>query len=224
MVEPQREYYQPFEGVEIRVDSEAVQVISETPLVVCSSAVVGGGVVSVRHIINMHVPKGYSKSDPAGDLEAFARRLGIMEPFVGLMTAAWTQNAKLAVAREGGIGVAVIATVGLSNPIAAGLSAVASWAPSTINTIVLLDARPEPGALVNAIITATEAKSLALSEAGVKTPDGWQASGTSTDAVVVAATGEGETVTFAGPLTRSGWLIARAVRAAIGSGIAGRRG
>jgi len=221
MIETPREYHRPFEGVEIWVDHEAVHVMSVAPLVICSSAVVGGGIVSARHIINMHVPKGYSKSDPGDDLEAFARRLGITEPFVGLMTAAWTQNAKLAVAREGGIGVAVIATVGLSNPVAAGLSPAASCAPSTINTIVLLDAQPEPGALVNAVITATEAKSLALAEAGIKTEDGWRASGTSTDAVVIAATGRGRRLQFAGPVSEGGWLIARAVLRAIESGIGG---
>ena len=56
------------------------------------------------------------------------------------------------------IRVAVVATVGLSNATAAGLSPAAVCAPSTINIIVVVDAELEPGALVNAVITATEAK------------------------------------------------------------------
>ena len=215
--------YQPFDSVEIRVDPEAVHVVSESSLLVCSSALVGGGIVSVRHIINMHVPKGYSNGDPAADLREFARRQGIYEPFVGLLTAAWTQDATLIIERADGITVAVVATVGLSNTIAAGVSQAAACVPSTINTIVLIDGTPAPGALVNAVITATEAKALVLAEAGIKTADGWQASGTSTDAVVVAATERGRSLHFAGPVADGGWLIARAVRSAIEAGVNAKR-
>jgi adenosylcobinamide amidohydrolase len=42
--------------------------------------------------------------------------------------------------------------------------------------------------MVNAVITATEAKSMTLVEWDVRTPDGDPASGASTDAVVVAHT------------------------------------
>jgi adenosylcobinamide hydrolase len=45
--------------------------------------------------------------------------------------------------------------------------------------------------MVNAVITATEAKSMALIEWDVRTPDGDPASGASTDAVVVACTQRG---------------------------------
>ena len=37
-----------------------------------------------------------------------------------------------------------VATVGLSNRIAAGCSAARPWVPSTINTIVVVEADPEP--------------------------------------------------------------------------------
>ena len=46
-------------------------------------------------------------------------------------------------------------------------------------------------------------------------PEGAPASGTSTDAVVVACTGRGEAQSYAGPATVMGWLIARTVRRAI---------
>lgn len=209
-------------GIHLTIDREAVLVSSEAPLTVCSSAVVGGGIARLRHIINMHVPKGYDGRDPARELRGFASRRGIVEPFVGLLTAAWTHEAKLALEEGEEIRVAVIATVGLSNAAAAGLSPAAACAPSTINTIVVVDAELEPGALVNAVITATEAKALALWDAGIKTADGWQASGTSTDAVVVAATGRGRRLHYAGPVSDGGWLVARAVRRAVEAGISGK--
>ena len=49
----------------------------------------------------------------------------------------------------------------------------------------------------------------------MKTPEGDPASGTSTDSVVVACTGRGEELGYAGPATPVGWLAARAVRAAM---------
>ena len=69
--------------------------------------------------------------------------------------------------------------------------------------------------MVNAVITATEAKTMTLTEWDVRTPQGDPASGTSTDAVVVACTGRGTGLSYAGPATTVGWLVARTVRAAI---------
>ena len=93
------------------------------------------------------------------------------------------------------------------------------WSPSTINTIVVVDAAAEPAALVNAVITATEVKTLALTAAGVRCDDGRLASGTSTDAVVVAATGRGPRCRFGGPASELGAVVARAVREALSAGV-----
>jgi iron complex transport system ATP-binding protein len=69
--------------------------------------------------------------------------------------------------------------------------------------------------MVNAVITATEAKTMTLAEWDVRTPQGDPASGTSTDSVVVACTQIGAELDYAGPATPVGWLVARSVRAAI---------
>ena len=55
-----------------------------------------------------------------------------------------------------------------------------------------MDGALTPAAMVNAVITATEAKTMTLAEWDVRTPEGEPASGTSTDTVVVACTGRGE--------------------------------
>lgn len=206
-------------GIEVEAGPEAVVVTSASPLSVVSSAAVGGGVCAVRAIVNLHVPKNYPCADPAADLTRFCRGRGIPEPYVGLLTSAWTEKAELVLEATQGIAVLAVVTVGLGNPLAAGVSPLVVGHPSTINTIVLIDGDPEPAALVNAVITATEAKVLALGEAGVRSPEGILASGTSTDAVVIAATGRGRSCRFGGPASELGWVVARAVRRATREGI-----
>lgn len=206
-------------GVRVTVDDEAVVVTSASALRVLSSAILGGGAGEARAAVNVHVPKGFRGEDPAGVLARFVARRALPPPVVGLLTAAATARASSATVRDGDLVALAVVTVGLSNRSAAGRSAAAAWAPSTINTILVVDADPEPAALVNLVITATEAKTLALVEAGVRTADGGLASGTSTDAVVVAATGRGGPRRFGGPLSDLGAVAARAVRAATAAGV-----
>ena len=87
--------------------------------------------------------------------------------------------------------------------------------PSTINIILLLDAKLTRSSMLNAIITATEAKSAVMNEMDIRTPDGVLATGTSTDKVTVAMTGFGPIQPYAGPATVLGWLIAKTVRQAL---------
>lgn len=207
------------DGVELEIDREAVVVQARQPLCVVASAPLGGGFGEARAIVNLHVPKSFRCEEAERVLEDFVRRRAVALPYVGLLTAAWTEKAEVATATADGLTVTAVVTVGLSNAIGAGRSAAAAWTPSTINTIVLVDAAPEPAALVNLVITATEAKTLALAEAAVRAADGGLASGTSTDAVVVAATGCGRGCRFGGPASELGAVAARAVKAALGAGI-----
>lgn len=201
-----------FPGVTATLDDAALVLCSQQPFQILSSAVVGGGVMHGRYIVNYHVRKGYCHPQPADDLTAFAQSRGITEPFVGLMTAALMQQTRVSTLRDSELTVSVVATAGLSNPAAPGLSPPAVATPGTINLIVLIDAQLLPAAQVNAVITATEAKSHILLEREARTPEGHLATGTSTDAVVVACTDRGEPLPYAGPVTRVGWLIGRCVR------------
>jgi adenosylcobinamide amidohydrolase len=206
--------------VDVQVDREAVVVTGATPFVVVSSAVTGGGFTTARTIVNVHVHKNYPWH--AGDLalEQFTSRRAIPAPWVGLLTSAWTDRAELADVVGDGVTALAVTTVGLGNVVAAGLTPPAlAVSPSTINTIVVVDADPEPSALVNAVMTVTEVKALVLLEAGVRCADGHTAAGTSTDAVVVAATGRGKRCRFGGPISDLGWAVACATRTALGAGV-----
>jgi adenosylcobinamide hydrolase len=207
------------EGVAIEIDDEAVVLTAAAPLRVLSSAVEGGGLGQARAIVNLHVHKHCPWEDVALRLDAFAARRALPSPRVGLLTAAWTAQARVVAERSGELEAFVVVTVGLGNLVAAGWSAAASAPVGTINTIVVLDADPEPAALVNLALTVTEVKTLVLGEAGLRSADGHLASGTSTDAVVVAATGRGRPVRFGGPISEAGWLVANVARRAIGDGV-----
>lgn len=207
------------DGVDVRVAAEAAWVTAARELVVVSSAFAGGGLARARTILNVHVPANFPCADAEITVAAFARRRALPPPYVGMLTSAWTERAEMAMETAGGISALVVATVGLSNACAAGLTAGAVPAAGTINTVVVVDAEPEPAAMVNLVITVTEVKTAVLLGAGVKSVDGHPASGTSTDAVVIAATGRGVRCRFGGPISDLGWVVARAARQALGTGV-----
>ncbi len=201
-----------FPRVSASLDDDSLILNSTDPLHILSSAVVGGGFVQARVIINRHVSKYYDQPNPSVDLIDFARQQGVAEPFVGLMTAVYMRNTQVVTLQAPDLRLSLVMTAGFSNATSAGLSPSAPVSAGTINIIVLIDARLSPAAMVNAVITATEAKTRTLSDWGLQTLDGLPATGTSTDAVVVACTGRGPVLPYAGPVTPVGRLIGRAVR------------
>lgn len=201
-----------FPNITISLDDEALIVQSAAPLLAISSGVVGGGVGKTQAIINMHVDKNYNCASPADDLHALAQRRGVSEPFQGFMTAVYLNKTQSVTLREGDLTVTALVTAGVSNATAAGLSTPAALTPGTINIILLIDANLTPAALVNAVITVSEAKTASLMAHNVRTPADDSATGTSTDAICIACTGRGLVSDYAGPATVVGWLMARAVR------------
>ncbi len=119
-------------------------------------------------------------------------------------------------------GVEVAATVGLGLPVYAAVSPEEAEregraAVGTINVLVVVPAPLSDAALVNAVVTVTEAKVQALVEAGVA------GTGTSSDAVCVACPlpsglPAGEVEPYGGPRSLWGARIARAVHRAVADG------
>jgi iron complex transport system ATP-binding protein len=207
------------DGVEATVTREAVVVTADRELTVVSSAFAGGGFTRARALVNLHVAKDFACEGAEAALGAFVARHGLPSPWVGFLTSAWTEKAETAAAAADGLAALVVATVGLGNGSAAGLSGRAAPVSGTINTLVVVDADPEPAAMVNLVITVTEAKTAALLEAGFTSLEGHPGTGTSTDAVAVAATGRGRRCRFGGPVSDLGWVVARAARSALGAGV-----
>jgi adenosylcobinamide amidohydrolase len=200
-----------------------------------SSAVIGGGIGPVTGWVNAMVDKDYAEPDPVSHVRVLAAQLGLSGPrVVGMITAAdvrhWTA------AEDGGVSVA--ATVGLGVPTRAaapdGDGGVGGGGGDggdggrprvgTINLLVVVPAPLADAALVNAVITATEAKTQALAECG------YVATGTASDAVCVVCpdtSGEaadvlgpadpyaGSADPYAGPRSLWGARVARAVHRAV---------
>jgi iron complex transport system ATP-binding protein len=206
-------------GVEHEIGPEAVVVRSSEPLVVLSSAVAGGGLGRARSIVNLHVTKNFQCARWEAPLAELVRLRSLPSPWIGLLTSAWTEDAEVSADEAHGIAAFAVVTVGLGNPIAAGVTPAAAVSASTINTIVVVDARPAPAAMVNAVITVTEVKTATLMAAGVRCAEGHAATGTSTDAVVIAATERGRRCDFGGPISDLGALVARVTRDALERGV-----
>ncbi|MXZ29282.1 MAG: adenosylcobinamide amidohydrolase [Acidimicrobiia bacterium] len=185
-----------------------------------SSAAVGGGRSRLDWVVNVGVDSGYGRTDLADHAAEVASGLGLAGQGVALFTAAAVDRCT----RSAADGVTVHATVGVSHPTwaspagptSAGGAEAGSGSPQmgTINLVIQVPVALEAGAGVNAVITATEAKTQALVEAGV---DG---TGTATDAVVVVWPSGATPERFAGPRSPWGSRIARCAHDAVRSGLA----
>jgi adenosylcobinamide hydrolase len=204
-----------------------------SPLLALSSAPYGGGWGERRWVLAAQVTGGYSRPDPAAHLAELARGLGLDGPGIGMLTAVDVRL--LSTGREDGVVAA--ATVGISHPTwaaaetgaaeagAAGTGAAGAGHPETgssdaapagaagfggtVNIVAVLSRRLSPAALVNAVMTITEAKSQALWEAG------FPGTGTPSDAVAVLCPAAGPAEAFAGPRSLWGARLARAAHRAV---------
>lgn len=201
-----------FPGGDIQITDEAAIITCQKPLSTVSSALVGGGFFCTQTIINYHVPRHYNNTEPADELRDYAQTHAIGEPFVGLMTAVPMRFTKTLTLRQRALTVTSIITAGLHIAEASGLTVPTFTTPGTINIIVLVDANLVASAMVNAIMTITEAKTAVLVEHSVRTEEGYLATGTMTDAVVVGCTGNGDPLPYAGPATEVGACIGACVR------------
>jgi len=127
--------------------------------------------------------------DAAEYLRNVARRYGLSKYF-GLLTS--VPMNKLSVNSSGPV--TAFVTAGVENP-----------NEMTINIILVLESRVSRSGLLNAIITATEAKSKALLDLG------YNFTGTNTDAVIVLSTMKGRFERFTGPATSLGKKIWKCV-------------
>lgn len=199
-----------------------------------SSGPLGGGLTVRDWLINATVPLSYDRTDPDRHLAEIGAELGLSGTGAGLLTAVDVTRHHVAVDSD----VHATATVGLSSPAwaaapdghfrrevpAGDRPAVFAeyetveylppepYRPGTINVVVALPVPLSPAALVNAVVTATEAKTQALYEAGVR------ATGTASDAVVVHCPVDGEPEPYGGPRSPWGARLARAVHSAVLTG------
>ena len=208
----------PIEQIQAGIRRNTLVIESERPLRTLSSAVLNGGFRDAAVIVNHQVPKSYEHADLEAYLRDVVEALGFRsEKVVGLMTAADVQDVAIVTKTSRNLIVCALVTAGLSYPATAGDAiAIEGRQSSTINIILLVDGNLSESCMVDAVGTATEAKAVALRELKVKSHySGEIASGTTTDALVIACTGRGDTLKYAGTATELGQLTGGSVREAV---------
>lgn len=189
---------------------------SEALLETVSSALWGGGFGKADTFVNWKVPLTYSSSDPMEmtrrQIEAWGYHSGTT---IGLQTAAELTHASVAEEKGDAFRIVCCTTAGTGNSARAGKVArtFSAYQCGTINTFVLIDGRMLPSAMVNGLLTATEAKAAALQDLQLQARSGGIATGTTSDALVLAVSQSSyaEVHGFAGTATTIGDAIARMV-------------
>ncbi|MDJ0330361.1 adenosylcobinamide amidohydrolase [Planococcus sp. S3-L1] len=194
---------------EFQISKDMVLYKSPIPLKTVSSAVVNAGSGWFRNFMNRHVDAFYNVDDSVHEMTEYIAGNGLKTTdTVGMMTAVQTQDA---IVKEyaGPFGSVVIAvTAGVGNGVDVSKAVERTLRVGTINTWILVNGVLSDEAFIQAMITATEAKTKALQQEQVKDPlTGTIATGTSTDSCLVAATQQGEQLPYAGPITELGKLI-----------------
>jgi adenosylcobinamide amidohydrolase len=139
-----------------------------------------------------------------------------------MMTAAEMDSYRRADRKEQGVTVSTLITAGISNagragdPAAHRLIDEAALDIGTVNIVVVTDAVLSESALVEALMTVTEAKAAAFQNLGIRSiATGACATGTGTDAVAVAAGFGPRSVRFCGKHVLFGEMLAETTIRAI---------
>jgi adenosylcobinamide hydrolase len=186
-----------------------------------------GGYREADAAYNVSVPEGFDREDPAAYAAERRRAAGFEAAGPGLLTGVDMRHARGARAE----GVCVVATAGLSNPVAlagsraageasrdgdaSGPGAGADADPGTVNLLVGTDRALADGALATLLATVVETKAATLQATTGFT-------GTTTDAVAVGCDPAGDPAPFAGSATPVGRAARACVRRALDAAVEAR--
>jgi len=208
----------PGSSAKIVTKDNILAIISDTPLTTISSGIYNGGYKKVNAILNVSVPDDYNDKhlhdDPMNLVYDAQKNLQITNNYIAMLTAAKIQNLSIATRQIGDITITAIATAGWRHGESAGETIENNhYTHGTINIIVVLNANPTDSCLVSLFLTATEAKTAAMNDYDIRSRySGDVATGTITDSLSVAVTGQGEKVELGGPASNVGQLVASVVR------------
>ena len=209
-----------------------VHVAFARPRMTLNSAVLGGGLRPAAHVVNLKVKENFCGEQgpcepPEATLSRYCRERGWVGNSVGMMTAASMNSFRRARMVEQGVEVEALVTAGLSNARCAGDPAECRMfcpAPlpcGTINAVILTNARLTPSAMVEAVVTATEAKSAVLQKLGVVSrTTGRQATGTGTDCLAVVGGFGPVEARYSGKHVLFGEMVAQTLMQALSDSLA----
>lgn len=199
----------------IKIFPDYVLLITPEPLKVVSSALHNAGIGWYDTFMNRCVDQHYMCSDAHVEMEQYIQAEGFMpSKSVAMMTAVAAKHAIINEYEEDGLKVVVVVTAGVGNAVDASKSYLREpmWHIGTINMWIFINGILTDESLLQAMMTATEAKVKAMAdEQIIDQVSGTIATGTSTDSMLVAATQQGELQEYAGTVTKAGRLIGRGV-------------
>ena len=201
-------------------------VISDIDLTTVSSAIYNGGLKKAKAIVNVQATNDLTDKQLHADPQKFiinsAKKLGIQNNFVGMVTAAAVDKFAWVSKKDGDLTVTVTATAvdtdgnTCSHAETAGETITVEEMLGTINIMVIIDGNPTESCLVSTVLTATEAKTAAMLELDIRSRySGNVATGTITDAIIVAKTNRGTPIIYGGPASKLGQLVGYCTRKAV---------
>ncbi len=200
---------------DIHISDHYVAIQTDSPMKVVSSAVHNPGFGFYTHLMNRSVPYTYDERKPQIELQRFLQSEGFpIDNTVAMMTAVYARYATIREFTYEGIHLVIMITAGLGNAvdITRAFHRQEQYHAGTINTWVLINGKLSDEALFQAMISTTEAKVKALFDEDITDPTtGTQATGTSTDSLLIASTEEGAYHQYAGPITMLGKVIGHGV-------------
>lgn len=195
-----------------------------SPVRACSWAIVRGGLVDADHVAWLEV-RDQELRPPVNAADLLRERLRErgLEHAVGLLTSRSVATYRDVTRESSGIRARCLATVGLGNALRAGDPPGVNGRIGTINLLLHVDVPLSDSALLEASAIVTEAKAVAVLEAGITSRrTGQPATGTGTDCTVVTCSlpqSRKSRAIYAGKHTQVGSLIGEVTLRAVTEGV-----
>ncbi len=197
--------------IRVELIDDILKIEFEEPLVVASSAFLGG-FREARYIIVKKVPKEFDHTNIEALCRSIIAKLGLDDAIVMLTAADIAKYVRKHVETPDGV-VELVVTAGFSPPLCIDMDTVYRPMVSTINIIVATNAKLKPWALIDLVRTVIEAKAATIADMLLRCRS--RSVGTVTDAIAVAAKIDMHGLETAGMATTIGNAVAKAVREAI---------
>lgn len=200
---------------DFNITKDYIEYNAKAPLKVVSSAVHNAGMGWYETFLNRSIAPEYNiEAVKEETLEFLVEHRFSPTSTVVMLTAVETSCVEIQRFSANGLDVIIAVTAGVGNSVDVTKTYLRDDLPhiGTINTWIFVNGKLTDEAFIQAMITATEAKTKALADQQVKDSfTGTIATSTATDSLLIAATQQGEEMPYAGPITEVGKLIGRGV-------------
>lgn len=200
---------------DVDIRKQYVLLQAPQPLKVVSSAVHNAGIGWYSTFINRTVSPDMGHGDLHEEIQHFLQQQQfIASDSVVMLTTVTSDRAKVQSYVTGDWHITVVVTAGVKHAVDVAESYRFDREAhiGTINTWVFINGQLTDEAFLQAMMTATEAKTKAMAHVGVRDAlSGTIATGTATDSLLIAATQQGPTTQYAGTVTELGKLIGHGV-------------